>query len=1117
MGLLVEALRDRGVEAYGIDLSQYAISKVRPDIAPYCRVASITDPIEGRYDLVTCIEVLEHVPGAFARQAIANLCGAADTVLFSSSPSDFETETHINVQPAIYWLRLFSEFDFWPDVLFDDGSIVPEAMLLRKGLRMADSALPLFSEMLRYKTALQQQQHRITALESEIAVRAAEQDPLDGTVGPRRLRCQVYWRFEAQFYSEARSSFTLTPIDMGLQSIRIPVGNDTDTGNLILRLDLSDRPAMARLSSLAVKAASGEVVWTWDGHPESLTRLRANQVRVYPQTGNRNGCLLQLESPDNWIELSVGAVAAPLRVEMGIAFFSGHGHLLHLQSEIDAVREQVVEVNCNTERLNESISSLAGQLPALEADLGQIEASVESLRRSQNRIQNSIVAIKMAGEQATHDIRSLYESRIWTSLTAWAAIVQKIQHYPALAAGYIWRRFSGGPAVEEAYLECDEPAAGDTSLRAGTLTVRGWAASASGIAGLAVRIGDGSRVQAVTGQVRVDVGKSVPLPDAARSGWFCSVDLGTLSDGPHELIVEAATRAGRALECRRTILIDHEMAFASGYDRWIKEFEQRDDDYIRNCLASFRYRPLVSIIVPVYKCSEEILTKTIASVRQQSYPDWELCIADDGSNSENLTRVLERCAQEDSRIKVTTLRANSGISAASNTALEFAHGEFVALLDHDDEYAPDALLHLVDALQRKPEADLLYSDEDKIDQAGRRYDPFFKPDWSPDLLMSMNYVCHLTMFRRSLLERTGAFRSEYDGSQDYDLILRLAEIARKIVHVPKVLYHWRSMPSSTATSVSEKDYSVDAGRRAIQSHLERTNANARVEPGLETGRWRVRHGTDALPQVSVIIASGGKADILDRNLADLFAKTEYGNFEVIIADNSRRDAIQKLVARWGRQHPVSYFDWRNQPFNYSVINNRAAERCSSPILLFLNDDTSVISPGWLQALVEQVVRPEVGAAGAKLLYPDGRIQHAGVVMGIFDNCGHAFKGLDGAVSHYFSISDVVRNVSAVTGACLMTRREVFHEVGGFDEQQFAVAFNDIDLCLKIRSLGYRIVYTPHALLYHYEAFSKTAKDLVPHPAEVSAMQAKWGDTIEHDPYYNPNLSCSTEDFSLRCR
>jgi GT2 family glycosyltransferase len=501
----------------------------------------------------------------------------------------------------------------------------------------------------------------------------------------------------------------------------------------------------------------------------------------------------------------------------------------------------------------------------------------------------------------------------------------------------------------------------------------------------------------------------------------------------------------------------------------------------------------------------------------QSYDHWQFCICDDGSTAPHVRQLLEQSAKQDSRIRVAYSEKNEGISAASNRALSLAEGEFIGLLDHDDELAEDALFYVAESLNARPEADLIYSDEDKIDASGRRYEPFFKPDWSPDLLLSENYICHLLVMRRALVEQAGGFRREYDGSQDFDLVLRVTGLSDKIAHIPRVLYHWRSLASSTASAANQKSYAADAAGRAIQEALDRRpDEKAKVVPGAIPGRWRVRYFRGEDTPVSIIIASGGNSELLKQNLQALFAKTEYRKYEVVVIDNSKGTAIERIVQRWPNpSRSLRYLDWRNRPFNYSRINNQAARHCESPLLLFLNDDTTVIAAEWLRAMAEMAIRPEVGAVGAKLLYPDGRIQHAGVVMGLFENCGHAFKGLAGDGQHYFDFPDVIRNVSAVTGACLMTRAAVFREAGGFDEETFAVAFNDIDLCLKIGQKGYRVLYTPHALLYHHEAFSKTPEDIVPHPAEVAAMQQKWKDVIAADPYYSPNLTRTAEDYSFR--
>src|ERR1035438_8859121 len=456
------------------------------------------------------------------------------------------------------------------------------------------------------------------------------------------------------------------------------------------------------------------------------------------------------------------------------------------------------------------------------------------------------------------------------------------------------------------------------------------------------------------GAERVDVARSYPdVPGSRTAGFAAEIDTAAVPDGLYIFSIRVFSRSGACRKLRIPIRINHKLAHASDYDRWIAGFETRYAALIQLKLRQFAENPLVSILVPVYRTPLGILRRTIESVTKQSYPNWELCIADDCSQSPEIQGLLADYATRDSRIRVNFLPANGGISHASNAALAMAHGDFVALLDHDDELAQDALYHVVEAINLQSNVDLLYSDEDKIDENGRRYDPFFKPDWSPDLLLSENYICHLLVVRRSHLNQAGGFRSAFDGSQDYDLVLRLTGNNARIVHIPRVLYHWRSLPESTAASPDRKSFAAPAAQRAIQEELDRRRVGAKVIPGSIPGRWRVRYLLTEEPPVSIIIAAGGKIDPLRDNLTSLFGKTEYLNYEVVVIDNSKAADIRELVERWpDPPRPLRYVDWRNRPFNYSVINNEAARHCQSPILLFLNDDTSVINPGWLQALVE---------------------------------------------------------------------------------------------------------------------------------------------------------------------
>ncbi len=528
---------------------------------------------------------------------------------------------------------------------------------------------------------------------------------------------------------------------------------------------------------------------------------------------------------------------------------------------------------------------------------------------------------------------------------------------------------------------------------------------------------------------------------------------------------------------------------------------------------TFEYKPVISIVMPVYNVPEEYLVKAIASVKQQTYTRWELCICDDASTMEYIKPLLERYAKEDSRIRVVFRNKNGGIVKASNEALRIAQGAYVGLLDNDDELTPDALYEVVKTLQEK-KYDLLYSDEDKLDMEGTRCEPFFKPDWSPDLLLSINYVSHFGVYRRKLLNEINGFRDGFDGSQDYDLVLRVTEKTPQIRHIPKILYHWRKIAGSTAENIQHKPYAMDSAKKALNDALKRRRIEGEVTDGLWLGSYRVKRILTAQPLVSIIIPFKDKKDVLQTCLESIFSKTTYKNFEIILVDNqSELFETQEYLKKISGNPQVTILQF-NKPFNYAAINNFAAQKARGEVLILLNNDTEVISPDWIEAMLENAQRPEVGAVGAKLLYPNNTLQHAGVLIGVSGIANHAFSRHNNLDHGYFGQVDVIRNYSAVTAACVMIRKVVFDEMGGLDEQNLAVAFNDVDFCLRLRAKGYLVVYTPYATLYHHESLSRGYDvDM----KEVRYMQNKYAELIQSgDPYYNPNLTRERLDFSLRC-
>jgi GT2 family glycosyltransferase len=518
--------------------------------------------------------------------------------------------------------------------------------------------------------------------------------------------------------------------------------------------------------------------------------------------------------------------------------------------------------------------------------------------------------------------------------------------------------------------------------------------------------------------------------------------------------------------------------------------------------AALQPRPTISVIMPTYDSDPAILDRAIRSVRDQLYDRWELCIADDGSTRPETVDTVRAHERQDPRIRSVVLPENRGIAAASNAALGLAGGEFVGFLDHDEELKPDALFQVARLLADRPDLDYVFSDEDKKDPDGRPVEAFFKPGWSPDLLLSVNYVTHFSVYRRALVERVGGFREGFEGSQDYDLVLRATEATDRVAHLPLPLYSWRKVPGSAAASLDHKDYAYESGRRALEDALRRRGVEAKVEEALTPGRYRVRYQVSGTARVSVIVPTRDRAALLRRCIGSVRRRTTYPTYEILIVDNDSTDpeTLAFLEAFDGRilRYPGD--------FDYAAMMNAAAEACAdSDHLLFLNNDTEVITEDWITAMVEHGQREEVGAVGARLLFPDGRPQHEGIVLGYRG-------GVAGNVDHqgYFDLGETVRNCSAVTGACMLVRSARFRELGGFDER-LGVVYNDVDLCLRAMQAGYLNVYTPYALLYHAESSSR--RDLHPTEDERFFIE-RWGEPgASADPYYNPNLSL-TEPFTI---
>ena len=805
-------------------------------------------------------------------------------------------------------------------------------------------------------------------------------------------------------------------------------------------------------------------------------------------------------------------------------------HLHDTEAELRELREEKTQWEQDQEFLHQEISGLHSELQA------QDETLVKAGREHADT-HASLVETRLRAEADHGRLNSMRQSTSWKLTLPLRAAGRALtgkrpgSHHAKnsngtnglLPSAESMAQRSGGYSFQ-----LDGPA--DWNLPAQQTRLRGWCLPPAGkrVPGLRVRSGDR------TINVRCDV----PRPDvqAAHGGnpeWhLCGFDVKIdVPGGPSQLTIEALDEQGRAWLVGQYRVRAPYAAWArqgavggnpaEDYATWIDYYDAlsaEDRRRIRALARELPYRPLISVVMPVYNTPEKWLAKAIDSVRRQLYPFWELCIADDQSPKGHVREMLARYERLDPRIKVVYREKNGHISAASNSALELATGEFVALLDHDDELAIHALYAVALELQDHPEADLLYSDEDKVDEEGRRFSPYFKPQWNPDLLLGQNFISHLGVYRREVIKEAGGFRAGYEGCQDWDLALRIVEQipASHIRHIPRILYHWRAIEGSTARAVEEKDYIVEASRRVLEGHCERTGKDTEILP-VRGSHFRVRYRLPGQPPlVSIIIPTHNQLRLLRQGIEALRARTTYPNYEIVVVDNRSDDpaalAYLEDLHRQGDARVLRY----PQPFNYSAINNFAVDQAKGELVCLMNNDMEVITPDWLEEMASQALRPGIGAVGAILYYPDDTIQHAGVVLGLGGVAGHLFSRMPRNTDGYFNRARLVQNFTAVTAACLVVRRSAYREVGGLNET-LKVAFNDVDFCLKLHASGRRNLWTPHAEFYHHESASRGMEDTVEKHqrfvGEVEYMQAHWHEVIADDPAYNLNLG--TDDGECR--
>jgi GT2 family glycosyltransferase len=569
---------------------------------------------------------------------------------------------------------------------------------------------------------------------------------------------------------------------------------------------------------------------------------------------------------------------------------------------------------------------------------------------------------------------------------------------------------------------------------------------------------------------------------------------------------------------------------AAHYSKWINEVEEYFLSLIDidQTLKNFKFNPKISILIPLYNVKPQFLEKCINSVTKQSYTNWELCIYDDGSilNLKENIEIINRfkgISEISSKIRFKKGNVNKHISHALNQCLEMATGEYYIVLDDDDILISNALLFIICQLNINTNAEIIYSDEDKIDAEGNRFSPIFKPDWSNETNLNGMYITHLTALKTDTIKKVGGYRTGYEGSQDYDLILRISAVINpaNIMHIPFILYHWRSHNESTAQDIYRKPYVIKATHKALSDTITRRKLNADVVKGEIANTVRLKFKIKNNPHISIIIPTYNQWKVLKRCIESIVTKTEYKNYSLIIVDNNTdRKTDKKYLADLKKEHTV--IDYKH-PFNFSAISNYAfaysQRNFNSSHLVLLNNDTEVINPDWLTSMLEYSQLEDIGAVGAQLIYPDNSIQHAGVILGIQGVAGHSHKHFNISEPGHMGRIKKIQNISAVTGACLMVKSKLYEKVNGLDEINLKIAYNDVDFCLKLQQAGYRNIYTPFAKLYHYESLSRGPEDdpvkIARFNKEADFMQTKWGDILTHDPYYNINLTHEKENFELR--
>jgi GT2 family glycosyltransferase/glycosyltransferase involved in cell wall biosynthesis len=898
----------------------------------------------------------------------------------------------------------------------------------------------------------------------------------------------------------------------------------------------------ANLLAAYVTATAAPSRAAWQRLPEGASEsvLLADLLRAQlasPDAAVRAAALAQFDL----LTASLGAAESAARRGLGAELRTKlEDEIARLQQQRDLTRSHVANLEQTLAGTKEAFAafqrSAGEQIAAQQQRIAQLEGIIATLQRQLYNFQAELVRATAAAEDQAaqlaarvadreRKVRHMQESFSWQATAPLRALRRQfLDRAPAAAPSAPAPASPPAATTPDAKLSVDEPIFWHHA--AGPLVIRGWCVLPDGTTPDEVRATIGERVfRGRAGLKREDVA-AVHGPALAAS---CGFEIDTILEAGRFPVLVEARRGGSwhpLVQRELVVFSPARPPEIESYQKWLHLYEAVTPSALRALreeVARLAAPPLISVVMPVYNTPEIWLRRAVASVQAQVYERWELCIADDASTAPHVRRVLQELAAADPRIRLVLRERNGHISAASNSALEIARGEFCALLDHDDELSPRALARVALEAARRPDAHFFYSDEDKIDERGERFDPYLKPDFLPDLLLGQNCLSHLSVIRTEKMRAVGGFRVGLEGSQDWDLALRLVRTLRvsEVVHIPEVLYHWRAIAGSTARAVGEKNYTVTAAERALRDHFAALGTSVELRP-VPGDHWRVvRPVPSPAPLVSLLIPTRDRLALTRTCVESILAKTTYPAFEIVVIDNESVEPatlewFAAVTARDARVRVVRYA----APFNYSAINNFAVTLARGSIVGLLNNDLEVINPDWLDEMVAHAVRPEIGCVGAKLLYPDGTLQHAGIILGLGGVANHAFYRQPGHTDGYKNRARLAQNYSAVTGACLLVRKAIYEQVGGLNERELAVAFNDVDFCLKVRAAGFLNLWTPFAELYHHESASRGTEDTPEKQArfarEVDYMRRTWARELDSDPAYNRNFSLEIEGFKFAC-